>query len=68
MTAAITFQTGARVFVPWGLDEPREAIVVEVWGDPKAPSHIRVQLLQVDEEGDEAAQLLLKPSVVTAAA
>lgn len=69
MSAPTTaLKVGAHVLVPWGLDEPREAVVLEVWGDPDAPSHIRVQLLESDAEGDEAALLLLNPSMVTAAA
>ncbi len=68
MRASTVLKPGVHVLVPWGLDEPREAVVLEVWGDPEAPSHIRVQLLQSDAEGDEAALLLLNPGVVTTAA
>lgn len=68
VSTATALKAGTRVLVPWGLDEPREAVVVEVWGDSDAPSHIRVQLLQTDAEDDEAALLLLKPSMITIAA
>ena len=67
MSATTAFRRGTRVLVPWGLDEPREAVVVEVWGDPEAPSHIRVQL-KPQSDDNEAALLLLKPSLVTIAA
>lgn len=68
MRTVAALKAGTRVLVPWGLDDPRQAVVVEVWGDPEAPSHIRVQLLQTDAEDDEAAVLLLKPSMVALAA
>ena len=68
MSASNPFRVDARVRVPRGLDEPRKAIVVEVWGDPDAPTHIRVQLDPSDPEDEEVALLLLNPSMVTAAA
>lgn len=42
-------------------------MVVEVWGDPESPSHIRVQLLSTDPD-EEATVLLLNPRLVTPAA
>lgn len=68
MRTSTALKVGARVLVPWGLDDPREAVVLEVWGDPDAPSHVRVQLLRADSEDDEAAVLLLSPSMVAPAA
>lgn len=59
-------RAGARVRVPWGLDEDRDAVVVEVWGDPAHPSHVRVELIP-ELGGDEAIFLLLNPNVVTPA-
>lgn len=67
VSAASSLKTGSRVLVPWGLDDPREAVVVEVWGDPNAPSHIRVRLVAFEPD-EEAAVLLLNPDMVTAAA
>lgn len=57
-------RAGMRVRVPWGLDEPREAVVVEVWGDPVHPTQVRVELIPLDAE-NEAVRLLLTPNVVT---
>lgn len=48
-------RVGDLVSVPWGLEQPVQGRVVEVWGDP--PSHVRVQLL-VDDEGDQPVVLL----------
>ncbi len=49
-----------------GLEEPKKARVVEVWGDP--PVHVRVQL---EPEGgddlDEPVVILVSPSVLNAA-
>jgi hypothetical protein len=56
-------KVGDLVLVPWGLEEPVRARVVEVWGDP--PSHVRVQLL-IEEEGERPV-LLLPESLLTAA-
>jgi hypothetical protein len=54
------------VSVPWGLEEPKKARVVEVWGDP--PVHVRIQL---EPEGgddlDEPVVILVSPSVLNAA-
>lgn len=61
---SIELKKGMRVRVPWGLEADREAVVVEVWGDPAKPTQIRVELLPLDE-GDEAVLLLLTPNVVT---
>lgn len=57
-------KVGDVVLVPWGLEEPVHARVVEVWGDP--PSKVRVQLL-LDEE-DERPVLLLPEELLTLAA
>lgn len=48
-------RVGDLVLVPWGLEEPVQGRVVEVWGDP--PFHVRVQLL-VDDEGEHPVVLL----------
>jgi len=61
MATKLSFKPGTRVVVPWGLDEPRRAVVIEVWGDP--PTQIRVQLEPLSEDEDPAV-LLLSPSVV----
>lgn len=59
-------KVGDLVSVPWGLEEPKKARVVEVWGDP--PVHVRVQL---EPEGgddlDEPVVILVSPSVLNAA-
>ncbi len=61
---ASRIKPGVRVRVPWGLDEDREGVVVEVWGDPALPSQIRVELLPLEPDEDPVL-LLLGPSVVT---
>lgn len=67
MTVALKWKPGMRVQVPWGLDASRDGTVIEVWGDPQAPSHIRVELDMLDVD-QEPAILLLKPAFVTTAA
>lgn len=62
---AAHLKPGTRVRVPWGLGEPRDGVVVEVWGDPSSPSQVRVELTPVGGE-DESVLLLLGPDVVTA--
>jgi hypothetical protein len=57
-------KVGDVVRVPWGLEEPVPARVIEIWGDP--PSQVRVQLL-LDEE-DERPVLLLPEGLLTPAA
>jgi hypothetical protein len=57
-------RVGDLVLVPWGLEEPVPARVLETWGDP--PSHVRVQLL-IDEEPDRPV-LLLPESILSLAA
>jgi hypothetical protein len=57
-------KVGDVVRVPWGLEEPVPARVIEIWGDP--PSQVRVQLL-LDEE-DERPVLLLPEELLTPAA
>lgn len=61
---ATHLKRGTQVRVPWGLDDDREGVVVDVWGDPAHPSHIRVELAPVDE-GGETVLLLLVPGIVT---
>jgi hypothetical protein len=51
------------VLVPWRLEEPVHACVVEVWGDP--PSQVRVQLLL--DEDDERPVLLVPEEIMTQA-
>jgi hypothetical protein len=48
-------RVGDLVWVPWGLEDPVQGRVVEVWGDP--PSQVRVQLF-VDDEDDHPVVLL----------
>lgn len=48
-------RVGDLVWVPWGLEDPVQGRVVEVWGDP--PSQVRVQLF-VDDEDDRPVVLL----------
>lgn len=67
MSTATTLRPGTRVRVLWGLDQPRAATVLEVWGDPSSPTQVRVELDPVEGE-DEAAVLLLSPSALTDAA
>lgn len=59
------FNVGDIVSVPWGLEEPRRAKIIEIWGDP--PAHVRVQLLDDQPEDEGPVVLLLSPSVLTAA-
>jgi len=59
---AAQFKPGMRVTVPWGFQEARDGIVVEIWGDPTSPTQVRVELLPHGD--DEAVVLLLTPSVV----
>jgi len=59
-------KVGDTVYVPWGLEEPVEGTVVELWGEP--PTQVRVQLHLGDgDDQDEPVVLLLSPSVLTAA-
>lgn len=64
---AAKLKRGMRVYVPWGLGEPREGTVVDVWGDPESPTQIRVELTPLEDE-DENVVLLLGPDIVTIAA
>lgn len=64
---ATKLRPGTRVRVLWGLDEPRTATILEVWGDPAAPTQVRVELDAVDGEA-ESAVLLLSPSALIDAA
>jgi len=60
-------KVGDTVYVPWGLEEPVQATVVELWGDP--PTQVRVELQLDENDGqDGPVVLLLSPSVLTAAA
>lgn len=56
---------GDEVMVPWGLDTPRRARVLEVWGEP--PAHVRVQLLLSEGDDEDPVVLLLSPSMLQAA-
>lgn len=67
MSTATKLQPGARVRVLWGLDEPRAATIIEVWGDPASPSQVRVELDRLEGE-DESALLLLSPAALIDAA
>lgn len=67
MSTVTRLRPGTRVRVLWGLDEPRWATVLEVWGDPAAPSQVRVELDRLDGE-DESALLLLSPAALIDAA
>ncbi len=67
MSIAARLRPGTRVRVLGGLDEPRSATVVEVWGDPAAPNQVRVELDRLDGE-DESALLLLSPAALIDAA
>jgi primosomal protein N' len=64
MATRVGLRPGTRVVVPWGLDEPRGAVVIDVWGDP--PTQIRVELDQISDD-EEPTVLLLSPSVVSPA-
>lgn len=59
---------GERVVVPWGLGTPRGGVVLEVWGDPSAPTHFRVLLDSTDPGDEEQTILLLGPDAVSPAA
>lgn len=61
------YRQGARVRVPWGTDRDREGVIVDVWGDERNPTQVRVQLDPIDAE-DEPTSLLLPPAILTAAA
>ncbi len=65
MAGDASLKVGDIVSVPWGLEEPVHAKIIEVWGDP--PLHVRVQLLSGDSENEPPVVLLLSPSVLTAA-
>ncbi len=54
---------GDRVRVPWGLADERYGKVVEVWGNPRDPSHIKIEFDQLAED-DAPTVRLLSPSVV----
>lgn len=68
MSATAALKPGAHVLVPWGVGKPRAAVILEVWGDPTAPSYIRVQLEPDGPEDSDSAVLLLGPELVTLAA
>jgi hypothetical protein len=57
----VVLKPGAWVVVPWGLDEPRRARIIDVWGDP--PTQIRVELEPLADDEDPAV-LLLSPNIV----
>jgi hypothetical protein len=62
MTAS--WKVGDIVSVPWGLNEPVRAEVIDVWGNP--PTQVRVRLF-LESADDPPVVLLLSPSVLTAA-
>lgn len=63
---ANSLRVGARVRVPWGLDNDVEGTVVEVWGDP--PTQVRVQLdIASDDDAPEPIVILLSPGMLSAA-
>lgn len=68
MSTATKLRPGARVRVLWGLDEPRAATVLEVWGDPASPTQVRVELDPAPDSDGESAVLLLSPTALIAAA
>lgn len=64
MVNAESLKVGQIVLVPWGLEEPVKARVVEVWD----AAHVRVELLLADEDKEaEPVVLLLSPAVLSAA-
>lgn len=67
MSTAPKLHPGSRVRVFWGLDIPRPATVLEIWGDPVSPTQVRVELDPVEGEG-ESAVLLLSPAALIDAA
>ncbi len=67
MSTATKLRPGLRVRVLWGLDEPRAATVLEVWGNPTAPTQVRVELDPLEGE-EESAVLLLSPTALIEAA
>jgi transcription antitermination factor NusG len=58
-----TLKVGDKVRVPWGLDEPVDGEVIEVWDD--TAHHIRVEVRLAGE--DTPVLLLLTRSTVEAA-
>lgn len=67
MSTATRLRPGLRVRVLWGFDEPRAATVLEVWGNPAAPTQVRVKLDPLEGE-DEPTILLLSPTALVHAA
>lgn len=60
------FEVGDTVSVPWGLDSPKRAKIVEIWGDP--PAHVRVKLDPFEgDDSDEPIVILISPSVLKVA-
>lgn len=58
-------QVGTKVRVPWGLENPVDGEIVEVWGDP--PTHVRVQLRLDSNDDSEPIVILLSPKDLEAA-
>jgi hypothetical protein len=54
---------GDRVQVPWGISDHRYGTVIEVWGNPKDPSHLRIEFDPLPDD-DAPAIRLLSPSMV----
>jgi hypothetical protein len=64
MATNTTFKVGDIVTVPWGLEEPVRARIIEIWGEP--PAHVRVQLL-IEDSDEPPVVLLLSPKILNAA-
>lgn len=59
---SMELKVGDSILVPWGLDEPLEATVVEVWGDPA--HHVRVQLSVGEADGEPGPVILVSPDIL----
>jgi primosomal protein N' len=55
---------GMQVRVPWGLDEDRLAVIVEIWGPPHSPSQIKIRFID-DAKRDDPGTLLISPRVAS---
>lgn len=62
---AQNLHVGTKVRVPWGLEDPVEGEIVEVWGDP--PAHVRVKLRLDNDDESEPIVILLSPKSLEAA-
>jgi hypothetical protein len=66
MNSAPKVRPDRRLGVLWGFDELRSATVVEVWGDPAAPSEVRLELDRL--EAVQSALLSVSPAALIDAA